>query len=532
MTGACHRRPSSPRSRRRPAVVKRAPVTATLAVVRTALPRDPDTGSTMIAIITRRARTDLRAGVLALAAVGLTAAGAGDAAAQRADGAHHGYLAARLGEDDRPEVIDALNADRLFVPASVLKTVTAAAALEHLGPEYRWRTRLTSPAPVAEGVLDGDLVVEPGADPTWGRDFAADGADRPLAALADQVHAHGIVRIRGDLVVDAGRFPGRPHPLDRAFGDLPYRHGTPAAPFAVDEATIPVRAAPATAVGAPARVEAPDDVTVVNLTITVGRDRHGAGTLDFLPVWGTDTLVVRGEYPLSEPAFAIPVSDPAPATRAARRLRHALNRAGVAVDGGIRLMRVRPAAATPAAVLAEAYSPPLDDLLDPILTDSRNWYADTLALTLALEVTGSGRFDDGVGVIAAFAADLRADAARARDDLSLRDGSGLSAANLVTPATVVRVLAHAAGRPWGPRFIAALAGPGEGTLAAWPRLPPVAAKTGTLSHTAALAGFLDPESDTPVVFCYFVNHTARPAAGRRAIAAALRSWRAGERVGD
>lgn len=262
---------------------------------RAAAPR-PGAGKTTAEIIARRGRTAPGAVVAALAAVCLALVTAVGAAAQRApaDGAHHGYLAARLGEDGRLEVIDALNADRLFVPASVLKTVTAAAALDHLGPGYRWRTRLTSAASVADGVLDGDLVVEPGADPTWSRDRFAGGADEPLAALAEQVRARGIARVRGDLVVDIGRFPGRPHPLDRAFGDLPYRHGTPAAPFAVDEATVTVRVAPGGAVGAPARVEAPDGVTVVNLTTTADRDRHGAGTLDFLPVWGTDTLVQIG----------------------------------------------------------------------------------------------------------------------------------------------------------------------------------------------------------------------------------------------
>ena len=64
--------------------------------------------------------------------------------------------------------------------------------------------------------------------------------------------------------------------------------------------------APGASIGAPARVEAPDGLTVINLTNTVGRDRHGAGTLDFLPVWGTDTLLLRGEYPLSEPRSRCP----------------------------------------------------------------------------------------------------------------------------------------------------------------------------------------------------------------------------------
>ena len=456
-------------------------------------------------------------------------------AATAADAAYRGYLAARLLDGGDLQVVDERNAGRLFVPASVLKVVTAAAALEHLGAGYRWLTRLTSSGAVSGAVLDGDLIVEPGTDPTWGA-FFEDGADEPLAALADQVRASGVNRITGDLVVDAGRFPGRLHPLDRSYGDLPYRHGTPPAPLAVDEATITVRVAPGTAIGSPARVRAPDGVEIINRTTTVGRDRHGAGSLDFLPVWGTETLLLRGEYPISEPAFVIAASDPAPELRAARRLRGALHAAGVTVEGAVRL-RARPGPPRErAAVLAELRSPPLVELLPETLTKSHNWYADTLVLTLGLEVAETGRFDDGVEVIADFLTALAGDGTlvppvpsvpTAPADRWLRDGSGLSPANLVTPAAVVRVLAHAAGQPWGRTLIDALARPGEGTLAGWPRLPPVAAKTGTLRHTVGLAGILDPGSGTPIVFCYFVNHDPRRApAARREIAAALRRWRA------
>ncbi|MCY4505946.1 MAG: D-alanyl-D-alanine carboxypeptidase, partial [Acidobacteria bacterium] len=213
---------------------------------------------------------------------------------------------------------------------------------------------------------------------------------------------------------------------------------------------------------------------------------------------------------------------------AARRVGAALGEAGVPVDGEVRAERTRPASTGPGSVLAELPSPPLDDLLDRLLTNSHNWYADIFALTLGREVAGTGRFDDGVEVIADFGLGLRGDLAAGPDDLAIRDGSGLSAANLVTPAAVVRVLSYAARQPWGERLIEALARPGRGTLRAWPRLPSVAAKTGTLRHTVALAGFLDPGSETPVVFCYFVNHHRGTAAARRAIAAALRSWRAGE----
>ena len=447
------------------------------------------------------------------------------AAAQPAadDGAHRGYLAARLTDGGQLQVVEELHAGQLFVPASVLKLATVATALEHLGAGYRWNTRLTARGPIDGAVLDGDLVIEPGADPTWGPEG---GGDMAAAALAEQVRAHGITRISGDLVVDMSRFPGRRHPLDREYGDLPYAHGTPAAALAVDDGTITVRVAPGTAIGNPARVRAPDGIDVINLTTTVGRDRHGSGTLDFVPVWDTDTLVLRGEYPISEPAATVTASDPAPARRAAERLRQALREAGVTVEGDLRI-QAQPEASDTGTLLAEHRSPPLADLLEPVLTDSRNWYADMLVLALGREAAGSGRFDEGVEVIATLLAGLPGAGSGALREPWLADGSGLSPANLVTPAAIVRLLAYAVGQPWGPTMIDALAGPGKGTLEFWPRLPPVAAKTGTLRHTVALAGILEPASAAPIIFCYFINHhPEQRAAARREIADALGRWQA------
>ena len=291
---------------------------------------------------------------------------------------------------------------------------------------------------------------------------------------------------------------------------------------------ITVRVAPGTAIGRPARVRAPDGIEVINHTTTVGQDRHGSGTLDFVPVWGTDTLVLRGEYPISEPAATVTASDPAPARRAA-----AAPAAGARRGGSDRSQVASPFQASAGGRRARArcsrntVRPPLAELLAPILTDSHNWYTDMLILTLGREVAESGRFEDGVEVVATFLAGLPDMGIGAPREPWLLDGSGLSPANLVTPRTVVRLLAYAMRQPWSRTMIEALPGPGEGTLEFWPRLPPVAAKTGTLRHTVALAGILDPDSGAPVVFCYFINHhPEQRAAARREIADALRRWQA------
>jgi D-alanyl-D-alanine carboxypeptidase len=239
---------------------------------------------------------------------------------------------------------------------------------------------------------------------------------QPVATGDDEAY-RGYLAVRvlrgGELeVVDASRFPGRPHPIGRGFADLSYEYGTPTASLAVDEATVTVRVSPGAVVGGPDRVRAPVGVDVLNHTATVGRERGGAGPLDFIPVWGTDTLLLRGEYPVNEPPFVVSASDPAPELRAASRLRDTLGKVGVTIAGDVRFRR-RAASVVErdqVTVLAEFQSVPFRSLLNWVLTRSHNWFADMLTLTLAREVTGSGRFDDGVDVISDFVRGLRANA--------------------------------------------------------------------------------------------------------------------------
>ncbi len=75
------------------------------------------------------------------------------------DGARRGYLAVRVTGDGTYDVIDAGNAEGLFVPASVLKLVTVSAALNHLGPDYQWLTRVVAEGRLEAGILDGDFAL-------------------------------------------------------------------------------------------------------------------------------------------------------------------------------------------------------------------------------------------------------------------------------------------------------------------------------------------------------------------------------------
>jgi len=92
-------------------------------------------------------------------------------------------------------------------PASVMKLVTTYAALELLGPAYRWKTEAYTTAPVRDGVLDGDLVLKGYGDPKL--DLEA------FWILLRALRGKGLREIRGDLVLDRSHFertqedPGR-----------------------------------------------------------------------------------------------------------------------------------------------------------------------------------------------------------------------------------------------------------------------------------------------------------------------------------
>ena len=432
-------------------------------------------------------------------------------------------------------IIASENADQLFTPASVNKLVVAAAALHHLGPKHRIATSLRSDGAIDGTTLNGDLILEAAGDPTWSDRFRDEGAPAALDVLARQLATQGLRRVTGDLVIDIERFPGRPFPVSRPPSEYAYGYAAPTSGLAIDENAVRVEIAPGPRVGASgtARLlagEAAGSPRLVNRITTVSKERHGVGTVDFLPVWDGETIIVRGEYPINEPSYVIDLSVPSPELHAGRHFLDALSVRGITVDGDVRLSRGDGTGTGPLNsgngernVLVRFKSPMLMKLLEPILTDSSNWHAEMLLRVLAAEVEGVGRLDTGLEIERKF---LEETVGCSPGSAHLDDASGLSPYNLVTPRCVVTLLRYVQRQPWRNAFLAAMAHNGEGTLKVWARLPPMAAKTGSIRHVLALAGYLELESPDPVIFTVFFNQQPGERGPRRAeIARLLQSWR-------
>ncbi|MCA1759884.1 MAG: D-alanyl-D-alanine carboxypeptidase, partial [Bacteroidales bacterium] len=120
-----------------------------------------------------------------------------------------------------------LNSNKLFIPASVLKLVTSAAALEILGPEYRFKTRVGYSGKIVKGTLHGDLIIIGGGDPALGSEYFKDHYFAPhfLEPWAKQIRAAGIKRIQGNQVLDGSLYDSEKIPRTWIWEDMGNYYG-------------------------------------------------------------------------------------------------------------------------------------------------------------------------------------------------------------------------------------------------------------------------------------------------------------------
>src|SRR6188508_335725 len=88
-------------------------------------------------------------------------------------------------------------------PASVMKLVTTFAALDLLGPDYRWKTEAYLGGPLVDGVLHGDLILKGYGDPKI--------TVEQWQSFIEQLRTKGLVAVDGDLALDRSRFALAPY---------------------------------------------------------------------------------------------------------------------------------------------------------------------------------------------------------------------------------------------------------------------------------------------------------------------------------
>lgn len=433
---------------------------------------------------------------LALALLCVATAATADTLSQRIDAhiAAPRFASASWGVSvvslDDGHTVYAHDEGRLLLPASTAKLFTAAFALDRLGPDYRTHTDVLAGGELRRGRLRGPLILRGRGDPTLSGDAWAD-------RVADALAGAGLRRVDGGVVGDDTAFAGPPIGEGWEAADLQTAYGADAGALTIDENAMTVTLAEG-------RVRvAPDEAAV---TVALAGDASGAPSMYRAP--GRDTVHVLGPADGTRRAR---LSLPDPALAAARRLRDALVRRGIRVDGEARSVRW-PVAAPAGAVLASVPSPTLLEILHAGLKRSQNLYLQSVFLLTGLEADGSGPAGDRA---AAVLRDWLATRGIGPTATTLSEGSGLSRHDLTTAAALTHLLASMDASPLSDAWRALLPVAGDdGTLASRMRGTPaegrVVAKTGSMSFVNALAGYVTTKGGQRLAFAILLNNYVPP----------------------
>lgn len=490
--------------------------------------------------LNRHLRRGLRAALCVALFAGIAAAQEAPEAKPRADVSRFGArVEAALGEAragkgfwgvlvidaDTGETLYALNAQRYFAPASSAKLFTTALAMATLGPSYRFRTTIETRGAVdASGRLRGDLVLVGRGDPNlsnrrfpFNKQIERDGPpEKVLAELAGAVVARGVRQIEGDIIADDSYFASERFPSGWTIDDMMWSYGAAVSALAVQDNTISLTIGPGEREGDPAHIEVAPWAGDYRFQNEV---RTGAAGSDWKPevarAPGSRLFALRGTIPLRAEPRTLSVAVEEPAEHAAQLLLRLLEARGVRVYGEARARHlsrgessdVRDTSSGGPAVLAEHISVPLAEALRLANKISQNLHAELLLRVAAREKTGATTTEAALQ----FAQDFFKSIGIAEGDVVLFDGSGLSRRNLVTPQAEVKLLQYVAQQPWAAAFRSTLPVAGEdGTLAERMKNTAAAgrirAKTGTLEHANALAGYAATVRGEKLIFAILGNN--------------------------
>ena len=416
-------------------------------------------------------------------------------------------------------VLYALHGAKGFTPASVMKLFVTAAALDAFGPDERPRTTVETTARIdRRGRVLGDVYLVGRGDPAlWAR--SAEGRGTPaLEALGDALRDAGIHRIEGRLIGNEAYFQGPRRGPDWGWDDLVWWYGAEISALSFNDNTATLRISPGETVGDPALVERVPLSAYYTLDADVRTTPEGSDPdLRLSRELGANHIRLAGSVPLGAATRTLAVALEDPALYAATVFEELLRARGIVVTKGVETSSRPPPSRT--IVLASHDGPTIAETLVTINKNSQNLHAEMLLRLLGARVQGAGTAEGGRDAVLAF---LRK-AGLSPGGLDLRDASGLSRAGVVTPAQLAALLVFMSRHPQAAVFAASLPVAGtDGSLRNRLRGAPtegeVTAKTGTLTHVHALAGYATCRDGDKLAFAIVLNqYTGDPGVAQAAI---------------
>lgn len=412
-------------------------------------------------------------------------------------------------------VMDAMNGNVLYttpqvslVPASVMKIVTTAAALEILGGDFVFHTQLGLSGKVnpETGLLSGNLILKGGCDPAFYSEYFPEHYRGTFEDWATALSKAGIKSIQGNLIIDLSQMSGSSIPGGWLWEDIGNYYGAGVSALTYSDNYYKIHFSSPSEAGKPVTINRTDpQIDSLNLTNKVVSSEVNRDLAFIYGAPGSLSQLVEGSIPVGRSDFVVKATMPEPARIAANEFIKILKYNKIEISG--KIVFVSSPTNDTFTLIADKSSPLLRDLIVPLNKESINLFAEHLLREIGRARKGSSSLDKSIEAIHEFWIEKGI----FLNGYYPTDGSGLSRSNGICPRTLAEILRYMHLSVNRDVFFSSLPVAGQtGTLQSAFKGSKLEnnlrAKTGSMTRVRSMAGIFTNQKGKKVIFAVISNN--------------------------
>ncbi len=415
---------------------------------------------------------------------------------------------------DTDDIIISLNQDQSVAPASGLKVFTSAAALDYLGEDYKFVTKIFYDGAISSGgTLEGNIYISGGGDPALGSGLLKGSLplDELIAVWIDAIRASGIKMVEGSITADNSLYDDKPIPDHWNYIDIGNYYGMSSGALTINENLYHLYFKPSKIIGEEAEVlRTEPEIPCLSFINHMKTGKPGSGDNGYIfnaPQQFNATL--RGTIPAGVDEFSIKGSIPDPPLFTAQFLTRKLIESNIKVTGEAKRTDT-PVEYDKTKLITETFSPPIKDIVFLLNKKSNNLYAELLLKAIGLKVHGKGSTENGAQAVADF---LKINNINI-DALSIQDGSGLSRTNCISSRMMTELLSALTKKKYFTAFYNSLGIVGKADdISSYRNLGRGTSlennarmKSGGINGVRSYSGYLKDGNNRTIVFSFIANN--------------------------
>lgn len=402
------------------------------------------------------------------------------------------------------------NSNQSLIPASTLKVLTTAAALEILGEDFTFETNVEYDGEIVGGVLKGNLYIKGSGDPSLASQYFKSKTDSSnfFNAWVEKIKQAGIKKVEGSVIADGRAFEQQHISPEWVWGDIGnyYAAGAYALNYRDNKYTIYYDSGSKEGDSVKIKKVYPEQPNLKFYNQVVS-----GGTGDFAYIYGSpynNYRIITGTIPVNKKDYEVDGSFADPALQCANDFKAALEESKITVQGSAEnVFFINKKSSLERKKLFSYKSPTLDKLVYFTNLKSDNLYAESFLKAIALRKKGFGSISFGIEVLEEYLKSKNI----STDGLYLADGCGLSRANGITTAQLAQLLTKISKEKYFNIFLSSLPVSGKsGSMANFGKGTflenNMKAKTGYINRVRSYCGYFKDKKGRNLVFSIISNN--------------------------